>query len=61
MTNNTKTRKGDQVLQIRYTNDTTRTDFLEIRAHFNNHEDALTALIDFWKKNNKPVMKGTVT
>jgi hypothetical protein len=61
MTDNTRIKKGDRILQIRYTKETTRTDFLEIRAHFNNHEEALTALIDFWKKNNKPVMKGTVT
>lgn len=60
MTRTTKTSKKN-VIQIRYEKETTRTDFLEVRAHFPNHEETIVALVQFWKKYNKPVMKGSIT
>jgi hypothetical protein len=61
MIRTTKNSKKTGLIQIRYEKETTRTGFLEIRAHFQNHEDALAALVEFWKKYNKPVMKGSIT
>jgi len=50
-----------QMIQIRYKKESTKIDFLEVRAHFSSHEDAIIALVKFWKDNNKPVMKGSIT
>jgi hypothetical protein len=63
MTSNTQSPKnpGSGVLQIRYEKDQTRTSFLEIRAHHESHEAALVFLMDFYKKNYKPVMTGSIT
>jgi hypothetical protein len=61
MSSNTKKSQKDQILQIRYEKNTTKTDFLEVRAHFKTHEDTLVALIGFWKKNYDTVTHGAVT
>lgn len=48
-------------LQIRYDKNSTKETFLEIRAHHSSHEATLIFLMDFYKKNYKATMPGSVT
>ena len=63
MTGNTHSpnKIGSSVIQIRYEKDQTRTDFLELRAHHESHEATLVFLMEFYKKNFKATMPGSIT
>ncbi len=40
---------GSKKLEIRYTKESTKTEFKEIAAHFSNYEEALNELIKVYK------------
>jgi len=54
MSNYVVSRKNSGVIQIRYKKESTKIGFMEVSVNFTSHEEALSALVKFWKDNNTP-------